>query len=255
MQDPRKQGKVSIILPTFNEKGNIVPLIQEIFKQVNRETEIIVVDDDSPDRTWEDVQILVKTQDNLHLIRRINERGLVSALKTGLDSSRGEIIVWMDCDFSMPPHHIRDLLLHIDQGYDVAVASRFIEGGGVEIVTQSEDSMLAYMLSWQLNKFIQFVLDSSFKDYTSGFMAVKRNVVESIPLQGDYGEYSIDLIYRAMKKGYKIIEIPYMNKARMVGTSKTGTNIFQYLRKGIKYVILTLKLRFTKIDTNGEKNG
>ena len=255
MQDSRPQRKVSVILPTYNEKGNILPLIQEIFKQTNRETEVIVVDDNSPDRTWEDVQELAKIQDDLHLIRRMNERGLVSALKTGIDNSKGEIIIWMDCDFSMPPHHIKDLLGCIDEGYDLAVASRFVKDGGVEIITKGEDSLLAYLMSWQLNKFIQFVLDSSLKDYTSGFIALKRNVLESIPLKGDYGEYFIDLIYRAIRKGFKVIEIPYVCKARRVGTSKTGTNIFHYFRKGIKYVVLTVKLRFIKIKKNGEKNG
>lgn len=255
MQDSGADGKVSVILPTYNEKGNITPLIQEIFKQTDRDIEVIVVDDNSPDQTWEEVQELTKTQDNLHLIRRMNERGLVSALKTGIDSSQGSIVVWMDCDFSMPPHHIKDLLKLIDQGYDAAVASRFIKGGGVEIIAKSEDSLLAYAMSWKLNKFIQLVLDSSFKDYTSGFIAVRKNVLEAIPLQGDYGEYFIDLIYRAMRMGYKIKEIPYICKARRVGTSKTGTNLFDYLRKGIKYVILTVKLKFIKINKNRNKDG
>ena len=255
MHDSGAYGNVSVILPTYNEKGNIVPLIQEIFKQSDRDTEVIVVDDDSPDRTWEEVQELARTQSNLHLIRRINERGLVSALKAGINASQGSIVVWMDCDFSMPPHHIKDLLKHIDQGYDAAVASRFIEGGGVEIIVKSEDSLLAYVMSWMLNKFIQLVLDSSFQDYTSGFIAIRGKVLKSIPLHGDYGEYFIDLIYRAMRMGYKIKEIPYICKARRVGTSKTGTNLFGYLRKGSKYIILTIKLKFSKINMNREKNG
>lgn len=255
MQDSGTHGKVSVILPTYNEKENITLLIHEIFKQTDRDIEIIVVDDNSPDRTWEEVQNLAKVRDNLHLIRRMNERGLVSALKTGIDSSQGEIVVWMDCDLSMPPHHIQDLLRCIDQSYDVAVASRFIKGGGVEIIAQSEDSLLAYVMSRKLNKFIQFVLDSSFKDYTSGFIAIRKSALETIPLKGEYGEYFIDLIYRTIRMGYKVIEIPYICKARKAGASKTGTNLFHYLRRGIKYVILTLKLKFTKIKMNGGKNG
>lgn len=239
--------KFSVILPTYNEKENIVPLIQAILQNVGDESEIIVVDDDSPDGTWKEVEVLAKSKKNINLLRRIDKRGLVSALNDGLALSRGETVVWMDCDFSMPPKEIRNLLVCIDQGYDVAVGSRFVKGGGVEIVTESEDTLSAYLMSLTLNKFIQMVLGRSFKDYTSGFIAIKKKVLEEISLKGDYGEYFIDLIYRAIKKGYKVIEIPYLCKARRKGVSKTGTRSSHYFKKGLKYIILTFRLKFTNL--------
>ena len=242
-----RRKKVSVILPTYNEKENIVLLIRSIIQTVGGELEIIVVDDDSPDGTWEMVDKLAKTQNKITLLRRIDKKGLVSALNDGIALSSGEIVVWMDCDFSMPPEEIENLMAAIDQGYDVAVGSRFIRGGGVEIVTESQDTLMAYLMSFTLNKFIQTVLGRSFKDYTSGFIAIKRNALEELPLKGDYGEYFIDLIYRAIKKGYKVIEIPYLSRARRMGVSKTGTQPFHYFKKGIKYIILTLRLRFTKL--------
>lgn len=244
--------KVSVILPTYNERENIIPLVQEIFQRVGKETELVVVDDDSPDGTWREVEKLAKSEKNLHLLRRLGIRGLVSALNDGIAVSRGEIIVWMDCDFSMPPHIIKALLGKIDQGYDIAVASRFIKGGGVEIIAESSDTFLAYIASLSLNRFIQRMLYSNFKDYTSGFIAIKKKVLENIPLKGDYGEYFIALIYRAIKMGYKVAEIPYLSKARRKGVSKTGTNIFHYLKKGIKYIILTIRLKFSNIQKMGK---
>lgn len=249
------QKEVSVILPTYNEKDNIGPLIQEIFSNTAKDTEVIVIDDDSPDETWRVVEELAENQDNIHLFRRIGKRGLVSALVDGIDISKGDIIVWMDCDFSMPPQNIKELLNAIDKGYDVAVGSRFVKGGGVEIIKGSGDTYWAYLMSLSLNLFIQKTLGSSFKDYTSGFIAIKKKILEKISLKGDYGEYFIDLIYRAIKMGYKVKEIPYLNKARRSGVSKTGTNPFHHLKKGIKYILVTLKLKLTKIEKEKNKNG
>lgn len=239
--------KVSVVLPTYNEKENIVVLIENIFRHLDQNTEILVVDDNSPDGTWKIVEELTQTYPNLHLIRRMDKRGLTSALTDGIAASAGDIVAWMDCDLSMPPEKLKELKDKIDEGYDAAVASRFVKGGGVEIRTGSTDTVLSYILSLSLNRFIQTILDSSFKDYTSGFIMIKKSVLEEIPLKGDYGEYFIDLIHRTRKRGYKTIEIPYLCLARQQGVSKTGTNLFQYLKRGSKYLKVTLGLKFSKL--------
>ena len=239
--------KVSVVLPTYNEKENIVVLIEKIFKHLDQNTEILVVDDNSPDGTWQIVEELTQTYPNLRLLRRLDKRGLTSALTDGINASSGDIVAWMDCDLSMPPEKLKELKDKIDEGYDAAVASRFVKGGGVEIRTGSTDTVLAYILSLSLNRFIQTILDSSFKDYTSGFLMIKKSILEEIPLKGDYGEYFIDLLYRMRKKGYKTIEIPYLCLARHQGVSKTGTNLFQYLKRGLKYLKVTLGLKFSKL--------
>lgn len=238
--------KTSVILPTYNEKENIGPLIHDIFLYAGEDAEVIVVDDDSPDGTWKVVDGLAKNQDRIRLLRRIDKKGLTSALNDGIAMAKGDIVVWMDCDFSMPPGKIKDLLDKIDQGYDAAVASRFVKGGGVEIITESQDGVLAFLLSKALNRFIQLILGFSFKDYTSGFIALKKTLLERISLKGDYGEYFICLIYRSKKMGFKVAEIPYLNRARHAGVSKTGTNVFQYVRRGIKYIWVTLRLKISK---------
>ena len=238
---------VSVVLPTYNEKENIVVLIENIFKHLGLNTEILVVDDNSPDGTWLAVEELTQTYPHLRLIRRLDKRGLTSALSDGIKTSTGDIVAWMDCDLSMPPEKLKELKDKIDEGYDAAVASRFVKGGGVEIRTGSADTVLSYILSLSLNRFIQTILDSSFKDYTSGFIMIKKTILEEIPLKGDYGEYFIDLIHRTRKQGYKIIEIPYLCLARHQGVSKTGTNLYQYLKRGLKYLKVTLRLKFLKV--------
>lgn len=238
--------KVSVILPTYNEKENITLLISEVFRHVPYETEIIVVDDDSPDETWRVVMELAKKNKNLRLLRRMDKRGLVSALNDGIAASEGNVVAWMDSDLSMPPEKLKELLEKIDEGFDAAVASRFVKGGGIEIITGSRDTALAYILSLSLNRFVQKMLNSSFKDYTSGFIALRKEILEKNPLRGDYGEYFIELIHRTRKKGYTTVEIPYISLARQRGTSKTGTHLFQYLKRGVKYIKVAVRLKFTK---------
>jgi len=239
-------NKVSVILPTYNEKDNVLPLILDIQNQLNnREYEIVVVDDDSPDGTWRVVQELEEKDARIHILRRCGRSGLVSAISEGIGLSSGDVVVWMDADLSMPPEKIRDLLDEIDD-CDISVGSRYVPGGGMVIIEKSQDSLWAMLLSLVMNIFIQRILDPSFKDYTSGFVAVRRKVLEDIELRGDYGEYFIDFIYRSIKKGYKIKEVPYVCGARKYGVSKTGTNILQYLNRGKKYFWTVLRLKFAK---------
>jgi dolichol-phosphate mannosyltransferase len=237
--------KISIVLPTYNEKDNIIVLIKSIQKSLNCSPEIIIVDDDSPDETWKLVEEL--QDDNVKLLRRKNQRCLTTAISDGISLSSGDVVVWMDTDLSMRPDKIPDLLNKIDEGYDISVGSRYIPDGGTVIVEKSQDSMLSVVSSFVMNFFIQRLLDPSFKDYTSGFIAVRRKVLEDIKLRGDYGEYFIDFIYRAIRKGYRVIEVPYILQARKYGESKTGSNFFQLSRRGLKYIFTSLRLRFTPI--------
>jgi dolichol-phosphate mannosyltransferase len=241
------EGNVSVVFPTYNEKDNIGPLIDEVLRHTPGGTEVIVVDDDSPDGTWKVVEDMQKNRPQLRLLHRTAERGLTSALRAGIAAAKGDVVVWSDCDFSMPPSKVEDLLAEIDHGADVAVGSRFVEGGGVRIVHGSGDTLMAYLMSRILNRFIRRVLGRDFHDYTSGFIAVRKSVLNRVPLRGGYGEYFIDLVYRAKKMGFKLVESPYLCVERRSGVGKTGQKFSDYFRKGWKYVWLTIKLRFTRI--------
>ncbi|MFH1457244.1 MAG: polyprenol monophosphomannose synthase [Patescibacteria group bacterium] len=242
--------KISIILPTYDERENIIDLILAIDKYVKEDKEIIVVDDNSPDGTSQIVQnfIAQKKIANLKLITRTKNKGLTNSIWEGIQNAQGKIIVWMDCDFSMPPELIPKLIEKIDKGYDISVGSRFVKGGSFKKDTKgSGDSWLAVILSRLMNVFIWIALDGSFKDYTSGFIAIKKEVFKKIKLQGDYGEYFMDLIFRAILFNYKIIEIPYVCLPRAKGYSKTGQNLIDYIKRGTKYIIVALRLFIFKI--------
>ncbi len=244
--------KLSVILPTYNEVENIAYLVRAIDIALKDDKEIIVVDDNSPDGTSGAVERLIREGEvkELRLITRMHNRGLTNSIKEGINNARGEIIVWLDCDFSMPPEVIPKLVAEIDRGYDVAVGSRFMKGGSFKRATSgSQDSWLAVLLSRLMNVFIRVVLGFSFKDYTSGFIAIRRNIFRQIELKGDYGEYFIDLMFRVLMAGYKVVEVPYTCLPRRQGNSKTGSNLFDYAKRGSKYIrtvfpLLAIKLKY-----------
>ena len=237
---------ISIILPTYNERDNIIDLIRAIDNHVSSEKEIIVVDDNSPDGTSTLVQHEIETGavQNLRLETRKTNRGLTNSIKRGIELSKGEIVVWLDCDFSMPPELIPTLVNKIlVEGYDIAVGSRFIHGGSFKKdLKNTQDSLLSVILSRLMNYAIQFLLDNRFKDYTSGFIAIKKNALNTIFFSGDYGEYFIFLMTKAILQGFSFIEIPYECLPRKKGESKTGSNLPQLLSRGIKYILMLIKM-------------
>jgi len=231
--------QVSVVLPTYNEAGNIGPLVKDILTRIPEEGEVIVVDDDSPDKTWKVVEGIMEREPRVRLIRRIGRRGLTSALNEGIEASQGSTIFWMDSDFSQPPEKIPELLACL-QTQDVVLGSRYIPGG-----EELGHSPLGSFLSKLICLFSSWMLDSAVKDYTSGFIGTRRDVLKAIPLRGDYGEYCIDFLYRALKKGYRVREIPYRCVPRRSGESKTATDFWGYAKRGKKYLTTILRLRFS----------
>lgn len=237
---------ISVILPTYDESGNISKMIDLLMQEVPKPMEVVVVDDDSPDKTWEIAEGLKEKYDNLKVLHRIGKSGLTSAIRDGIKLSEGDVLVWMDADLSIPPSKIPNLIEKIEDGYDLVIGSRYIPGGGTVIIEKEDDSLVLVILSFVLNLLIQKLLDPSVHDYTSGFIAVRRKVVDEIKLRGNHGEYFISLTYKALKHGYKVTEVPYILGSREYGVSKTGTRWWQYFEKGIDYLMVTFKMLFYK---------
>lgn len=241
---------VSVVLPTLNEAENIVPLIDGLYTAVPDLHEVVVVDDDSTDGTGAAVRSYAAAhpERTVRLEVRTSDHGLTKSIAHGVRVATGDVVVWMDCDLSMPPEVVPGLLHGLDEGYDIVVGSRFVSGGSFKRDTAgTEDSAVAVGLSRLMNYGVQFLLDHRFKDYTSGFIAVKRAIVVDLGLRGDYGEYFIDLLFRALRAGYLVLEIPYVCLPRLHGTSKTGTNLRQYMRRGRGYVSTALGLRIAAL--------
>ncbi len=237
---------VSLIMPTYNEAGNIADLMREAVTQVRgcgvEAVEVIVVDDDSPDLTWQIAGTTDVPGATVRVLRRLDDHGLTASLNDAIAAARHEVIVWFDCDFSQPPECIPQLLERIGAGYDVAVNSRYLPGGGEN--RSGDGSGLHLFLSRCLNRALRYLLDASFTDYTSGFIAVRRQVFQDRRLAGDYGEYFIDLIYRILlEKRFSVVEIPYVMQPRHSGVSKTGTTLFHFLKRGRKYLATVAALR------------
>lgn len=232
--------EVTVILPTYNERENIPLLIEGIVAHVEPAPEILVVDDNSPDGTWQVVESLAAEYPTLRLIRRMHERGLTSAISRGITEARGDVVVWMDTDLSMPPDKIPDLLAVLPE-YDLGIGSRYIKGG-----RDVGHSFVAQVFSRTINFFASLLLGFAVTDYTSGFLAVKKEVFDRVPLRGDYGEYCIDLLHRARMKGYRLKEVPYDCVERHAGESKTATNLIGFFTRGMNYVITILRLRFSR---------
>ena len=112
------ENRVSCVLPTYNEKENIGRLIDELVRHIDRDLEVVVVDDNSPDGTGTLVAEKSRLDSRIRLINRMDKRGLTSAIWDGIQASTGNIIVWMDVDFSMPPAKIPELIQKVEEGYD-----------------------------------------------------------------------------------------------------------------------------------------
>lgn len=247
LQESPEHRLVSVILPTYNEAGNIVELVRTIHREIKQPHEIIVVDDNSPDGTSRLVQDVIDCGDvpGLRLETRTADRGFTKSIWRGIELSRGDTIIWMDCDFSMPPEKLPELLGKVEEGYDIAVGSRFVAGGRYKEVTGDggpEESRLAILLSRFLNWFIRMSLHPGFHDYTSNFVAIRRDVFKKVRLHGDYGDCFMDLMVRSILLGYSFIEIPYICMPRKTGESKTGSTLRQLFRHGFKYLKMIVRL-------------
>lgn len=234
---------VCTVLPTYNERDNIAPLIQRLLLANRAPYKVLVVDDNSPDGTWQVVQALAADDpDRVVLVRRLNESGLTSAIQRGIDeaidSHGAAIVTWMDCDLSMPPEDVPRLMDALRGGADLAVGSRWIPGGA-----DVAHGPMARSLSWIINHYAMALLGRGVHDYTSGFIAGRAALFRQIRLRGDYGEYCIDLLGRAQQQGFQVVEVPYICVPRTAGASKTGANLADYLVKGRKYVTAAWRVR------------
>lgn len=226
----------SIVLPTYNEKDTIALLLEEILGRISSDSEIIVVDDDSPDGTGDIVEKIGQSDPRVRLLRR-KERGLTSAIRAGIDAARHDTVIWLDADFAHPPEVIPDLIAAPDD-FDIVVASRYITGGH-----DGRDSAIRRMASVFLNRLGQWWVRSSVRDLSSGFVRTRNDVLMDLDFRGTYGDYCIDFLVRAERKGYRIKEIPYTNSEREKGYSKTTANPLIFLRYVLLYIRTIIKLR------------
>lgn len=242
-------SKISVVLPTYDERENIRPLIAAISAELSGlDHEILVIDDDSPDLTWRVVEEIAQENAHVRLIRRRGERGLTSALNEGIRSARGDALIWMDCDFQHPVSLIPHLIETLNRGHDAALTSRYCAGAARDAMAPTGQPAMVRvhrLLTRLLNRAASCLLCRSITDWTSGYPAIRRSVFDDYQLQGDYGEYYIRLMYHLATRGYNFKELPYRLEFRAAGYSKTTTGVAGFLVKGARYLWTVVGLRFS----------
>ena len=229
--------KISIVLCTYNEVNYIEQTIRLIFQTLEN-VEIIVVDDNSSDGTLKKL-ITLKSIFNFKLIVRKNERGLASAHKRGFDESTGEFVGTIDVNSRDQILYFKNLAAKLNAGYDIAVLSRYILGGGDQRI------FIMSFSSKAINSVGRFFLRIPFNDFTSCIFLMKRKLLDySGIIKTGYAEWFIEFIYIIYKKKHRLIEIPYIQKMdEKLSVSKSYPNIFTFFYLGIIYfyrIILTI---------------
>ena len=224
-----------VIIPTYNEKENIGSIIRAVLA-FPQGFHILVIDDGSPDGTAQIVKGLQQEfAGRLHLIERAGKLGLGTAYITGFKwalEREYEYIFEMDADFSHDPNDLPRLLAACkDEGYDVAVGSRYVSG--VNVVNWPMGRVL---MSYFASKYVHFVTGLPIHDTTAGFKCYHREVLETIGLDSIHFKgyaFQIEMKFTAFKCGFRIKEVPVIFVNRRLGTSKMSGGIFSEALFGV----------------------
>ncbi|MDY6897002.1 MAG: glycosyltransferase [Cyanobacteriota bacterium] len=229
----------SLVIPTYREAGNINKIVRTLTslldKSIPGDYELIVVDDNSPDGTWETALSMTSEFPQLQVMRRENERGLSSAVIRGWQNSRGRILGVIDGDLQHPPHILLQLLNAIEKGADLAVASRHVEGGGV-----SRWSFIRRFLSRGAQLLGLIVLPrvmGRVSDPMSGYFMVRRSCIESTTFNPIGYKILLEVLGRGRVN--EIAEVGYVFCERQDGESKVSWKHY------LDYIRHLIRLRFS----------
>jgi dolichol-phosphate mannosyltransferase len=237
-----------VIIPTYNEKDNIASMIEAVFANGDM-FDLLIVDDGSPDGTASIVkEYQSKYPERLHLIERSGKLGLgtayIAGFKWSLDRDYLRICE-MDCDFSHDPQDLPRLRQAIVDGADVAVGSRYVDGGGV-----SNWSKRRIFLSKMASIYARLLTFIPVHDTTAGFVCYTKKFLQNLNMDKIVFKgyaFQIQMKYAAHLMGYKIVEVPIFFKDREEGVSKMSSNIIQEAIFGV------LKLRWNSFFDSYQK--
>ena len=231
------QTTFSLVIPTYNEEKNIEEIIRRLSEMLDpvlgHDYELIVVDDDSPDLTWATAQAMMADYPQLQVMRRLGERGLSTAVIRGWQAARGEILGVIDGDLQHPPEVLLKLLWAINQGADLSVASRHIEGGGT-----SDWGLIRRCLSRGAQLLGLVILPSvvgRVSDPMSGYFLVRRSAI----VQRAMNPYGYKILLEVLGRGdiNRVSEVGYVFQERRSGASKVTS------RQYVDYLLHLAKLR------------
>ena len=226
--------KYSLVLPCYNEYGNLKFLLPQIFNSFpNKKYQIIIVDDNSEDQTTKKLKKDFKKSKKIKYILRKKNPSLALSIKEGIKKSSGEITIVMDTDFNHTAKDLKKMLqLFKKNNFDMICGSRFLKGG-------SSNTFLRHYCSLFFNFFVNFITGGKLSDNLSGFFIIKKKYLLKYlnKVFYGYGEYYIRLLFYMQKKGLNISEMPVKYALRRYGTSKS-----KLVRMFFLYSIATIKL-------------
>lgn len=215
--------EISIVIPTFNERANIAPLVEAVGKVLGDiPWEMIIVDDDSPDQTFSEVIGLARTEPRLRCLRRVGRRGLSSAVIEGALVANGGVIAVMDADFQHDERILRAMYERLVATHaDIVVATRYAEGGGI-----GEWDATRARMSDMATRMAGMLVGHQTSDPLSGFFMVRREIFSSVIYDLSQQGYKILLdIISSAHVPLKIEEIPYVFRTRQEGESKISVMV------------------------------
>lgn len=228
--------RVTVVVPTFNEADNIATVVRAV-RQVLPDADVLVVDDGSPDGTADLAQRLGDELGGVEVVRRTTKDGLGAAYRAGLRHAiehGAEICVQMDADLSHDPASLPALVAVVEHGADLAIGSRYVPGG----ITLNWPRRRRWVSRWG-NRYAAGVLGLAINDATAGYRAYRTSVLErmefdSVTADG-YG-FQIEMSYRIVRLGGKVVEFPITFRDRMEGVSKFDGSIVR------EALVLVMKL-------------
>jgi dolichol-phosphate mannosyltransferase len=237
--------KLTVVSPTFNEREN-VPRLAEAVHAVLRacDYELLFVDDDSPDRTWERVEEIGRCNPRVRLLHRTGRRSLSQAVMDGFSNTRSEFLACIDADLQHDPKILVTMLAAMIDGCDLAVGSRYVEGGEVKDWGWSRR-----LQSRVATKLAHLLLGIKLSDPMSGFFMMRRRDFLLIRERLNGNGFKILLEVMAALRPAKICEIPYRFGPRTAGRSKLSSRVmiaFLYQLWRLSRVGLTVSGRFLK---------
>lgn len=228
--------RVAVVVPTYNEKDNVIPLVEAIKAVHIPNLTLLIVDDSSPDGTSNLVRKIGEDDSWVRLHQRPAKQGLGRAYLDGLNVALRtldpDVLVVMDGDLQHPPETIKSLLRAIDDGAGMAIASRYVKGGGIIGWNTSRR-----MVSLGANLIVRILLRAPAKDCTTGFRAYRREAAEYLvsnvlPAKGfEFNVFSVKVVSLKMK----VVEVPFTFRPRKFGQSKLKLrNIVDFLFAVVK---------------------
>ncbi|NDD91536.1 polyprenol monophosphomannose synthase [bacterium] len=223
MSESKRQSL--IVIPTYNEIDNLQPLVMAVLQVTPPSTEILVVDDGSPDGTGQLADSLAASNSRIHVLHRSKKMGLgtayVAGFRWGIEQGF-ESLIEMDADFSHDPKYL-PRMLELLGSHDFVIGSRYVSGGGTK-----NWGIGRKVLSRGGSFYSRMILGADIRDFTGGFNGWRKPVLEAIDLgslRSDGYSFQIELKYRAFRRGFRFVEFPIVFEDRKVGKSKMNRKI------------------------------